>query len=208
MEYLEGSGGSYPIEAPESRAPNAVELMDTQLVIRAQGGDEAAFADLTVAVGGQLHRVAYGILRDRELAEDATQEGLARIWRKLPRLKDPVRFEAWAYRLVIHACYAEARRAKRWLPDLLPGRERMSPDEMSAVDDRDQLERGFRRLSVDQRAVIVLHDYLGMPLSEVALTLGIPAGTARSRHDRAMAKLRRALGADHAPQPIAPTEVP
>jgi RNA polymerase sigma-70 factor (ECF subfamily) len=182
--------------------------MDTQLVIRAQRGDETAFADLTVAVGGQLHRVAYGILRDRGNAEDATQRGFAQIWRKLPTLKDPARFEAWAYRLVVHACYAEARRAKRWLPGLLLGRERLAPDEISAVDDRDQLERGFRRLSVDQRAVIVLHDYLGMPLSEVARTLGIPAGTARSRHDRAMAKLRQALGAVVAAAPLAPTEVP
>jgi len=182
--------------------------MDTQLVIRAQGGDEVAFADLTVAVGGQLHRVAYGILRDRGLAEDATQQAFARIWRKLPGLNDPARFEAWAYRLVVHACYAEARRARRWLPGLLPGREHLAPDETRAVDDRDQLERGFRRLSVEQRAVIVLHDYLGLPLSEVARTLGIPAGTARSRHDRAMTKLRQALGADAAPAPLAPTEAP
>jgi RNA polymerase sigma-70 factor (ECF subfamily) len=181
--------------------------MDTQLVIRAQRGDEAAFADLTVAVGSRLYRIAYGILRDPQLAEDACQQALLKIWRKLPRLRDPARFEAWAYRFLVRACYDEARGLRRSLPDLTSIREPIVADDMSAVDDRDQLERGFQRLSVDHRAVIVLHHYLGLPISEVAEALGIPAGTARSRLDRAMAKLRFALQADPPARRPAPQEV-
>ena len=81
--------------------------MDPRLVIRAQQGDEAAFAELTVAVSGRLLRIAYGILRDRGLAEDATQQALVDVWRKLPGLRDAGRFEARSYRLLVHACYAE-----------------------------------------------------------------------------------------------------
>jgi RNA polymerase sigma-70 factor (ECF subfamily) len=173
--------------------------MDTQLVTRAQQGDEAAFAELTVAVGGRLHRIAYSILRDRGLAEDATQQALLKIWRKLPGLREPARFEAWSYRFVVHACYAEAKHAKRTLPELAMRTETIAPDEVGLVDDRDQLERGFKRLSVDHRAVIVLHHYVGLPLPEVAATLGIPLGTAHSRLDRAMTKLRSALRADGPP---------
>jgi RNA polymerase sigma-70 factor (ECF subfamily) len=175
--------------------------MDTDLVIRAQHGDEEAFASLAVAVGDRLHAVAHRILRDIELAEDATQQALLAIWRDLPQLRDPARFDAWSYRLLVRACYAEGRRTRRWTPNmrLLPGNEPVQSDESSAVVDRDQLERGFRRLSIDHRAVVVLHHYLDLPLDRVADVLGIPAGTARSRLHHAMRGLRAALDADARP---------
>jgi RNA polymerase sigma-70 factor, ECF subfamily len=175
--------------------------MDTELVIRAQHGDEEAFASLAVAVGDRLHAVAHRILRDIELAEDATQQALLAIWRDLPQLRDPARFDAWSYRLLVRACYAEGRRTRHWTPNmrLLPGNEPTQADGSSAVVDRDQLERGFRRLSIDHRAVVVLHHYLDLPLDRVADVLGIPAGTARSRLHHAMRGLRAALDADARP---------
>ena len=88
--------------------------MDTDLVIRAQSGDEQAFARLAVAIGDRLHAVAYRILRDTDLAEDATQQALVAIWRDLPKLRDAARFDAWSYRLLVRACYAEGRRSNRW----------------------------------------------------------------------------------------------
>jgi RNA polymerase sigma-70 factor (ECF subfamily) len=75
--------------------------MDTDLVARAQRGDEEAFASLAVAVGDRLHAVAHRILRDLHLAEDATQQALLAIWRDLPQLRDPARFDAWSYRLLV-----------------------------------------------------------------------------------------------------------
>ena len=175
--------------------------MDTELVVRAQGGDEGAFASLAVAVGDRLHAVAHRILRDIDLAEDATQQALLNVWRDLPQLRDPARFDAWSYRLLVRACYAEARRTRRWAPNLrlLPVDEPMAADGTSSVIDRDQLERGFRRLSIDHRAVVVLHHYLDLPLETVAETLGVPLGTVRSRLHYAMRGLRAALDADARP---------
>jgi RNA polymerase sigma-70 factor (ECF subfamily) len=154
-----------------------------------------------VAAGGRLHAVAHRILRDIDLAEDATQQALLTVWRDLPKLRDPARFDAWSYRLLVRACYAEARRTRRSASNLrlLPADEPMGADGLSTVIDRDQLERGFRRLSIDHRAVVVLHHYLDLPLSEVAAALGVPEGTVRSRLHHAMRAMRAALEADARP---------
>ena len=172
--------------------------MDRELVIRAQHGDEQAFASLAVACGGRLHAVAHRILRDVDLAEDATQQALLAIWQHLPLLRDPARFDAWSYRLLVNACYTEGRRRRVWKPNLrvLYDEEHPAPDSLDQVHDRDQLERGFRRLSIDHRAAVVLHTYLGLSLPEVAAALGVPTGTARSRLHYAVRALRAALEAD------------
>ena len=175
--------------------------MDTDLVVLAQHGDEEAFASLAIAVGGRLHGVAHRILRDIELAEDATQQALLSIWRDLPQLRDPARFDAWSYRLLVRACYAERDRIRSRTPNLhlLPVDESAEAKGLSVVVDRDQLERGFRHLSIEHRTVVVLHHYVDMPLDEVAEVLGVPIGTVRSRLFHAMRGLRAALEADARP---------
>jgi RNA polymerase sigma-70 factor (ECF subfamily) len=173
--------------------------MDTELVIRAQQGDRAAFAELAVAIGDRLHAVAHRMLRDVGLAEDASQQTLLKAWQELPRLREPERFEAWTYRLLVNVCHAEWRRRKRSLaalPDLDSVREPISQDDMAIVIDRDQLERGYSRLSMDHRAVVVLHYYLDMPVAQIAETLGVGEGTVKSRLYHAMRGLRAALDAD------------
>jgi RNA polymerase sigma-70 factor, ECF subfamily len=177
--------------------------MDPTIVARAQRGDEEAFAALVDAAGGRLHAVAHRILRDIDLAEDATQQALLDIWRDLPDLRDPARFDAWSYRLLVRACYAEGRRTRRATPNLrlLPADESTVEEGLSEVVDRDQLERGFRRLSLEHRAVVVLHHYLDWPLEQIAETLGVPIGTVRSRLHHAMRGLRAALDADARPVP-------
>jgi RNA polymerase sigma-70 factor (ECF subfamily) len=172
--------------------------MDPELVIRAQRGDGEAFASLAVACGDRLHAVAHRILRDVDLAEDATQQALLAIWQNLPTLRDPARFEAWSYRLLVNACYDEGNRRRIWKPNLhvLHDDEQPAPDALDQVHDRDQLERGFRRLSVEHRAVVVLHTYLDLSIDEIADALGVPAGTIRSRLHYAVRALRAALDAD------------
>jgi RNA polymerase sigma factor (sigma-70 family) len=172
--------------------------MDTDLVILAQHGDKAAFGLLAARIADRFLAVSRRILRDIDLAEDATQQALLAIWQDLPGLRDPARFDAWSYRLLVRACYAEGRRERRWAPNLrlLPLDDPIAHDTLSSVVDREQLERGFRRLSVDHRAVVVLHHYLDMPLDGVAETLDIPVGTAHSRLHHAMRALRAALDAD------------
>ena len=169
--------------------------MDRDLVERARRGDRDAFAGLVHQVSDRLYAIAFRILRDTGLAEDALQSALVSAWRQLPHLRDLDRFEAWFHRVLVNACYVEVRRNRRWaanvrvLPDLQGG----TSDETRAVADRDELERAFRRLPVDQRAVFVLHHYIGLPLVEIAETLGIPAGTVRSRLHYATRALRTAI---------------
>lgn len=170
--------------------------MDPEIVMLAQGGDRAAFRAITVASGARLKQVAYRILRDQDLAEDAIQQALLDIWRSLPRLKDPARFDAWSYRFMVRACYRESKRARRALPEIRGRQEPVTPDAIAAVHDRDQLERGFERLSLDHRAVVVMHYYLDLTMEDTAEALGISVGTAKSRLNRAMSKLRMALLAD------------
>ena len=175
--------------------------MDTDLVVRAQRGDKGAFTLLAGAIADRFLAVARRILRDRDLAEDATQQALLAIWQDLPRLRDPDRFESWSYRVLVHACYAEGRKERRWSPNLriLPLDETSADRSLESVVDRDQLERGFRRLTIDQRTVVVLYHYLDKPLDEIARILGIPVGTAHSRLHHAMRGMRAALDADARP---------
>jgi RNA polymerase sigma-70 factor, ECF subfamily len=175
--------------------------MDTDLVVRAQRGDKEAYADLASGIADRYLGVARRILRDLDLAEDALQQTLLGIWRDLPQLRDPARFEAWSYRILLRACYVEGRKQRRWAPNLrlLSSDEGTRGDGMSSVADRDQLESGFRRLSLDHRTVVVLHHYLDMPIDRVAELLDIPVGTAHSRLHYAMRGLRAALDADARP---------
>jgi RNA polymerase sigma-70 factor (ECF subfamily) len=169
--------------------------VDRDLVERAREGDREAFAVLVHQVSDSLYAVAFRVLRDASLAEDALQNGLVLAWRQLPHLRDADRFEAWIHRVLVHACYDESRRARRWTANVraLPDEGPSTPDGTSTVIDRDELERAFRRLTVEQRAVFVLHHYVGLPLVEIAELLEIPAGTARSRLHYAIAGLRDAL---------------
>jgi RNA polymerase sigma-70 factor, ECF subfamily len=171
--------------------------MDPELVERARSGDQAAFADLVRQVSDTLFGIARRILRDPGLAEDVLQDVLVTIWRKLPHLRDADRFEAWAFRIVVHACYADGPRNRRWATTVrvLPLERPDATDDMTAISDRDELERAFRTLPLDQRAVFVLHHHVGLPLVAVAETLGIPDGTARSRLHYATRALRAAFEA-------------
>jgi RNA polymerase sigma-70 factor (ECF subfamily) len=171
------------------------------LVERAREGDHDAFTvliDLSIA---RLDTAARLVLRDRELARDAVQETLIRAWRDLPGLRDPDRFDAWLHRLTINACLDLARRRRRRvleveLPSIdLPGAADASP----GLADRQLLDEALRRLDERHRAVVVMHFYLGMPLPEVAASLGIPTGTAKSRLHYALAAMRAAVLGDVAP---------
>ena len=172
--------------------------MHRALVDRARRGDGEAFDALARQVGDRCMAIACRILRDFDLAEDAVQAALITAWRELRGLRDPDRFEPWLHRILTNECYAEARRRRRWSADIrvLPVERAGDAGELLTVNDRDQLERAFRRLTLEQRAVLVFHHYLGLPLTEVADRLGIPVGTAKSRLHHASAALRASLEAD------------
>ena len=174
--------------------------MHRDLVERAAKGDQEAYAALAGLSADRLFAVAHRILRDWHLAEDALQRTLVTIWNELPRLRDPDRFEAWTYRLIARESVSAARREGRGGPvvRLLPDETDVlvTSDQYQAVADRDQLDRGFRRLTPEQRTVLVLHHYVGLSLAEIADVLGTPVGTAGSRIHYATQALRAALEAD------------
>ncbi|MFN8620795.1 MAG: sigma-70 family RNA polymerase sigma factor [Chloroflexota bacterium] len=164
----------------------------------ARNGDREAYADLIRSRGDRLYAIAQRILRDVHRTEDAVQDALVIAWRDLPDLRDPDRFDAWLHRLVVNACLKEATRTRRAMANLhaLPDEPASDVDEYRVIAVRDQLDRGFRRLPVEQRAILVLRYYAGFEPTEIADILGIPAGTARSRLHHAHRALRAALEAD------------
>lgn len=172
--------------------------MDLALVEAARSGDEEAFASIARGRADRLFAVAYRILRDVGRAEDAVQQALVTAWRELPALRAAERFDAWLHRILIHACYAEAKRAAKWSANvvLLPLDGPATPDTTQDVVTRDALDRGFRRLPAEQRAAFVLHHYLGWSVREIAEGLGVPTETIRSRIRYATSTLRAALDAD------------
>jgi len=128
-------------------------------VERAKDGDPEAFDALARSVGDRCMAIACRILRDTDQAQDAVQAALITAWRELRTLRDPERFEPWLHRILTNECYAEARRRKRWSASirLLPVDGPLAAGDILTVDDRDQLERAFRRLTLEQRAVLVFH---------------------------------------------------
>ena len=172
--------------------------MRTGLVERAREGDDVAFTELVDLYGGRCYAIAFRILRDGERARDAVQQAFLFAWRDLPRLRDPERFETWLKRLLVNACYEEARRYRRWsihiraLPVDVPG----EPDPSIRIADRELLERAFERLTPEHRAVVVLHHHAGLPLAMVADVVGVPVGTVKSRLHHATRILRAAIIAD------------
>jgi RNA polymerase sigma factor (sigma-70 family) len=168
----------------------------SDLVERAQRGDRDAFDALATSLYHRLYAIGFRILRDGYAAEDAVQEAMIHGWRDLRSLRDPDRFEAWMHRLLVHACQDMIRRTRRHQASVLPiDLARSDPaDEIAVVAHRDEIERAFLGLSIDQRAVVVLTHYVGLPAAEVGRTLGIPTGTVYSRLHYAIRTMRRELG--------------
>jgi RNA polymerase sigma-70 factor (ECF subfamily) len=173
--------------------------VDRDLVEAARTGDREAYADLVRLRGDRLYAIAQRILRDVHRAVDAVPYTLVIPSRDLPGLRDPDRFDAWLQRILIRTCIAEAMRQRRRIVvdiQALPVDIPIDTDDYLSVGDRDQLERGFRRLPPEQRALLVLRHYAGLEPAEIADALGIPAGTARSRLHHAHRAMRAALEAD------------
>ncbi len=169
------------------------------LVIRARAGDRDAFSQLAARSIGRLTAVARMILRDEYAAQDAVQEAFIQMWRSLPGLRDPDKFEAWTRRLLVRACFNSGRRKRRVGAveiRLTPADEPAISGSERAIDIHDQLERGLARLPAEQRAAVVLVYYLDLPVADAAQAMNVPLGTAKSRLNRATQALRAAIDAD------------
>jgi RNA polymerase sigma-70 factor (ECF subfamily) len=170
------------------------------LVRRASSGDQSAFEALIRGSGERLLGTARKILRDPDAAEDAVQQAVILAWRLLPRLRDPERFDGWLYKILVSACYAEAKRVRRVAMRVRPlADDEVGDDETERWAERQLLEQAFRSLTPAHRAVVALHYYVGLPLTEVATITGISPGTARSRLHYALRALRAAIEAADRP---------
>jgi RNA polymerase sigma-70 factor, ECF subfamily len=172
--------------------------MVREFVEAARRGDQAAFMQLVNLRGDRLFAVAYRILRDEDRAKDALQDALILAWRDLPKLREVDRFDAWMQRILTHVCIGMAVRERRIVTNLHLADEdsTTSRDEMLSVHDRDQIERGFRRLKPEERAVLVMRHYMGYEPTEIADVLDVPPGTVRSRLHHAYRAMRAALDAE------------
>jgi RNA polymerase sigma-70 factor, ECF subfamily len=179
--------------------------MQRRLVERAMAGDFEAFEALVKGSAARQYSIATLILRDADRAHDAVQDALVGAWRGLSALRDPAAWDPWVNRLTVRACYAAAKQQRRRSLVELPARPELdvpaAQDTSAALAERDQLARELGALPMDQRAVIVLHFYADLPLTEVALVLGIPPGTVKSRLHRGLESLRRSIGADQTTVP-------
>ena len=177
--------------------------MDRSLVERAQTGDREAFSQLVKASTRRLFGVARLILRDPDRAEDAVQDALLLAWRDLRALRDPDAWEAWVRRLTVNACYKAAgrdqRRTRLEAEVRADPRSTTVPDPSTDLADREWVYAAIDRIGIDQRAVIVLHYYLDLPMKEVADILDIPYGTAASRLHRGLEAMRTSMRV--APEP-------
>jgi RNA polymerase sigma-70 factor, ECF subfamily len=171
--------------------------LDRALIELAQRGDRDAYARIASTGNHRWFALALRILRDHEAARDVVQGALVQIWRDLPGLRDPDSFDAWSRKVVLNACRTARRRSHRPVGSI--DREPALPyvgDSQVSVALRDELERAFARLSIDQRAVLVLQYYEDLPLIEIAASLGVSEGTVKSRLHAARRAMRAAIEAD------------
>jgi RNA polymerase sigma factor (sigma-70 family) len=190
---------------PPGRAETEATVDQLGLVERARRGDHDAFTELARGAVTRLDRAARLILRDPELARDAVQEALIRAWHDLPGLRDPERFDAWLHRLTVNVCLDLVRRRRRRVIEVeIDSIDAPTvSDHASALADREVADAAMRRLDERGRAIVVLHYFLGMPLTDVAATLGIPLGTVKSRLHRALGEMRVAVETERpSPSPI------
>jgi RNA polymerase sigma factor (sigma-70 family) len=177
------------------------------LVERAKGGDREAFGALARASIDRLYNVAQLMVADGDLADDAVQETLIVAWHDLRGLRDPDRFDGWLYRVLVRSVYRVAGSERRRQVDevrVVQIGDRMAPGPAGNLEDRDEIDRAFRRIKAEHRAVLVVHHYLGLSDAEAAEVLGIPAGTVKSRLNRASAAMRAEIDAHGRPSsPIA-----
>jgi RNA polymerase sigma-70 factor (ECF subfamily) len=174
------------------------------LVRRAQGGDRAAFEQLIRPRLDRLLRLAISITSDESDARDVVQDGCLLAWRQLPRLRDPDRFEAWLWRIVVNASRTRLRERRRTsvreltvgalAPEAEPAERGPAFADQLSMDDA--IRRAFARLDPDKRSILVLHHVEERPLAEIAALLAIPEGTAKSRLHVARDALARALKAE------------
>ncbi len=181
----------------------AVPTVEEALVIRAQGGDAAAFAEIFERYQHRIINYIYGLVHDRELANDLAQESFLKAYRALPRMGSDLRLAPWLYRIAGNTAFSALRRRRliRWLPLLNDGI--MTPDIDGDVAEAEAVHRALAKLPAKYAAPLLLHSHEGLSCNEIAEILGISAGAVKTRLFRAREAFRTAYGQADEPLTIA-----
>lgn len=164
---------------------------EADLLRRVVAGDEVATTELVRHYEARALRLAMGMLRDRERAEDATQEAFVRALAEIRRMRPGVSFGTWLYRCVVWACRDAGRRQRRWSRTL--ALEASAASEFDAVDSRLDTLALLGRIPSRYREVLLLKFYAGLGEQEIASALGCRLGTVKSRTNRALKQLERVM---------------
>ena len=173
--------------------------VDQPLIDRARHGDLDAFESIIRARMDAVYRLTVAVLGNDADASDATQETFVAVWRQLPSLRDVDRFDAWLQRIAVNAARMVLRSQRRRRVREIGASEVPAIEARAAhgeLDDASVLDRALRTLSVEQRAILVLHHLEGRSVKELATVLEIPVGTAKTRLFAARRALSRALASE------------
>ncbi len=148
-----------------------------------------------------VYRSIRGVVLEPAAAEDLTQETFVRAYRARYRYTPTAPPGAWLRRIGINLAISHLRRQK--LARFLPGRMYEPPHqrEYDQAEARDVVTKALTSLSPKLRAAVILHYYDGLTRDEIAIVLGVPAGTVASRIAKAVAIMRRAMGSDQSLEP-------
>ena len=168
------------------------DSIERALIARAKAGDQDAYERLLEPAIRSATRLAFAMLHDRSEAEDAFQEAALRAWRRLQNLREGSPFQPWFIGIVANQC-REIRRGKWWRLVRLPDANATQSVDDAAWFEGEDLRRAVMHLPYDQRVAILLHFHLDMPLSDVAVALGISQSGVKTRINRALKRLRPAM---------------
>lgn len=173
-------------------------MEERELIAAAQGGDRRAFEGLIRLHEDRVFAICSGVIRNRDLALEATQETFITLYRKLDRFDGKSAFSTWLYRVTTNTCYDVLRRAKRHLAEPLPEHhdpaDATARDGFDAVDLRPDLADALAAIPDEFRAAVVLSDLEGLPIAEIASILEVAPGTVKSRVFRGRRLLAERLG--------------
>ena len=178
-----------------THSPEVIEVADGRPAqVDATAGRAAAFVRLADDHLDASYRLARAILRDPGEAEDATHDAMLQAWNKWSTLRDQSLFAPWFDRILINICRNRLKRASRWQASDISSQVAVaSGDAYRQADDRDLLERAVATLRPDHQVVVALRFYRDLQVEQIAIHLGIPAGTVRSRLHYALKQLHRLI---------------
>jgi RNA polymerase sigma-70 factor (ECF subfamily) len=188
--------GWYPDRV--STTPAAMDERKSEegrLVERARAGDVAAFEALYRDHVARIHGLCLRLLRDRQRAEDLTQEIFVKAWQRLDGFRGESRFYTWLHRLGVNEAIGELRRRGRWEERFTASADLPEPAAPAVHDPQHgvDLERAVAALPPVARLVFLLYDVEGYRHQEIAELTGMAEGTSKANLHRARRLLRKAL---------------